>query len=439
MLQVFLLCALAFQEAPPPDLGTRKAGVDWSGFLGPNHDGSSPERGLAAAWPPEGPRLVWQRDLGESYATCSIRRGRLFQFDRHGAKFRLACLKSETGEELWTFEYPSEYSDGYGAGNGPRCCPVVDDDRVYTFGPDGLLHCVKVADGTVVWKKNTSEEFRVVSNFFGVGSTPIIEGDLLIVQIGGSPPGSPDIMTGETRGAGSGIVAFDKRSGAVKYKLSDELASYSSPTTATINGRRWGFVYARGGLVGFEPATGKIDFQYPWRARSIPTVNICNPVVAGDLVFVSEAYGIGGSVVKVRPGGYDVVWQDGRKRDRALMSYWNTPIHADGYLYGSNGMGSDADLRCIEMATGKLKWSDPELRQCSLLAVDGRFVALGEDGTLYLLKVNPEKCEVLSRAVLKDAKRAALIQSPARAAPVLSHGLLYVRGSDRLVCLELIQ
>jgi outer membrane protein assembly factor BamB len=439
MLGLVLLGALAFQEPPPPDLGTRQAGVDWSGFLGPNRDGTSPERGLPGAWPPEGPRIVWQRELGESDATCSIRRGRLFQFDRQGAKFRLACLKSETGEELWTFEYAALYSDGYGAGNGPRCCPVVDLDRVYTFGPEGVLHCVRVADGSVAWRKNTSEEFRVVPNFFGVGSTPVIEGDLLIAQIGGSPPGSPDIMTGETRGAGSGIVAFDKRTGALKYKITDELASYSSPTLATINGRRWGFVFTRGALVGFEPATGKVDFQCPWRARSITTVNICNPVVAGDLVFVSEAYGVGSSVIKVRPGGYDVVWQDGRKRDRAMLAYWNTPVHVDGFLYGSNGMGSDADLRCIEMSTGKLKWSEPEVRQCSLLGVDGRLVGLGVDGTLYLIQANPEKCEVLSRAVLKDAKGSPLLQSPARAAPLLSHGLLYVRGSDRLVCVELIK
>ena len=434
-----LLGLLLAQEAPPPDLGTRKGGVDWPCFLGPNHDGTSPERGLPASWPLEGPRRLWQRDLAESYATGSVQRGRLFIFDRPGPKFRLACLNAETGEELWTFQYGSDYSDGYGAGNGPRCCPVVDDDRVYTFGPDGILHCLRVRDGAVVWKKNTSDEYRVVPNFFGVGSTPLIEGDLLIAMIGGSPPNSPDIMSGDTKGAGSGIVAFDKRTGIVKYKITDELASYSSPTVATINGRRWGFAFTRGGLVGFEPATGKVDFQHPWRARSVTTVNISNPVVAGDLVLVSEAYGVGSSVVRVKPGGVDVVWEDGRKRARSLMAYWNTPIHVDGFVYGSNGQGSDADLRCVEMATGKLAWSAPEIRQCSLLGVDGHFVGLGEDGTLYLLKVNPKNCDVLAQTLLLDANGAPLLKSPARAAPILSHGLLYVRGNNRLVCLELIK
>lgn len=429
------LVVFAFQI--PPDVGTRNAGADWPCFLGPNHDGTSPERGILP-WGPAGPRRVWDRELSESYATCAIQRGRLYIFDRPD-KFRLACLNAETGQPIWTAEYASDYADGYGAGNGPRCCPVVDDDRVYTFGPEGLLHCFRATDGAVLWKKQTSTEFGVVSNFFGVGSTPLIEGDLLVALIGGSPPGSPGIMSGETRGDGSGIVAFDKRTGAAKYKITDELASYSSPTVATINGRRWGFVYARGGLVGFEPATGKVDFHFPWRPRQITTVNIANPVVAGDLVFVSEAYGIGSAVIRVRPGGFDPVWEDGRKRDRAMLAYWNTPVHVGGFLYGSNGMNSDADLRCVEMATGKVRWTDRDVRQCSLLGVDGHFVGLGEDGVLYLIKANPDKCEVVSRTLMLDAKGSPLLQSPARAAPVLSHGLLYLRGNNRLVCLELIK
>lgn len=438
MLAWAIALGLFLSQDPPPDLGTRTAGSDWPSFLGPRHDGTSPERGLPDAWPAGGPRQVWTRELGEGYATGSVERGRLYLFDRAGSKFRLVCLRSETGEELWHSEYASDYSDGYGASNGPRCCPVVDADRVYTFGPEGILSCHGTATGELVWRKNTSKEFGVVQNFFGVGSTPIVVGDLLIAQIGGSPPGSPEVITGETRGAGSGVVAFDKRSGAVKYKISDELASYSSPTIARINGRLWGFVFARGGLLGFDPERGTVDFHYPWRAASVTTVNISNPVVAGDLVFVSEAYGVGGTVVRVKPGGYEVVWKDGRKADRSLMAYWNTPVHVDGFLYGSNGQGSGADLRCVDLATGKVRWSEPSVAQCSLLGVDGRFIGLGEDGTLYLLKLTPDRCQVVSTAVIRDAKGAPLLVGPARAAPILSHGLLYVRGADRLACLDVI-
>jgi len=207
---------------------------------------------------------------------------------------------------------------------------------------------------------------------------------------------------------------------------------------AGINGRRLGLAFTRDALLGFDPAAGKVAFRHPWRARSITTVNICNPVVAGDLVLVSEAYGVGSSVIRVKPGGVEPVWEDGRKRDRRLMAYWNTPIHVDGYLYVSNGQGGDADLRCLDLAKGKLLWSAPELRQCSLTSVDGHLIALSEEGVLRLLKVNPERCDVISQAVLKGKDGSALIESPARAAPVLSHGLLYVRGTNRLVCVEVI-
>ena len=209
--------------------------------------------------------------------------------------------------------------------------------------------------------------------------------------------------------------------------------------TATIGGRRWGFVYARGGLVGFEPSTGKVDFHHPWRAPMIPSVNICNPVVDGDLVFVSEAYGMGSSVVKVRPGGCDVVWKDGRKRDRSMSCYFDTPVVVEGHLYGSSGQGKhEAELRCIEMATGKVKWSEPGLSRCSLLHVDGHFVCLAEDGVLRLLRVNAVKYEELAKVVVRSEAGDPLLQEPAWAAPVLSHGLLYLRGRDRLVCLDLI-
>jgi len=434
---VTLLLALAVQNADVPDLGTRKVGVDWPGFLGPDHDSKSPERGLR--WPAEGPRKVWERKLGISYGICSVYRGRAFQFDRSGRNAVLVCLKSETGEELWKFEYPSEYDDMYGYDPGPRCCPVLDGDRVYILGVEGMLHCLQIADGKVVWKKDTTREFGVVQNFFGVGSTPIVEGDLLICHIGGSPAGSPGIQSGEVKGNGSGIVAFDKRTGALKYQVTDELASYASPTMATIDGRRWGFVFARGGLVGFEPATGKVDFHYPWRARILESVNASNPVVAGDLVMISECYGVGSTVLKVKPGGYDVVWSDGRKRDRAMMTHWNTPIHLDGYVYGSTGRHTpEAELRCIELATGKEQWSQPRLTRSSLLYVDGHFVCLGEDGALRLVKATPKQYEEAGKLVLKSPDGEPLLKYPAWAAPILSHGLLYVRGKDRLVCLELI-
>jgi hypothetical protein len=118
-----------------------------------------------------------------------------------------------------------------------------------------------------------------------------------------------------------------------------------------------------------------------------------------------------------------------------------TPIHHDGYVYGSSGRHlQNAELRCVELATGKVMWTQPDLTRTSLLMVDGHFICLGEDGVVRLLKVNPHKYEEVSRLDLHEPRNGErpLLHEPCWAAPILSHGLLYLRGRDRLVCLELI-
>ena len=289
----------------------------------------------------------------------------------------------------------------YGYNGGPRCCGVVDGNRIYILGVEGMLHCLRVTDGQLVWKCDTTSRFGVIQNFFGVGSTPIVEGDLLIVIVGGSPPEDKDIPPGQldrVRGNGSGIVAFDKFTGQVKYQITDELAGYASPITATIDGRRWGFAFCRGGLVGFNPLAGTVDFQYPWRAKKLESVNASTPVVVGDEVFISETYGPGSSLLKVTPGDCEVVWHDDpRRRQKAFQAHWSTPIYHEGYLYGCSGRNSpDAQLRCIEWKTGRVMWTVDNAVHTSLLYVDGHFVCLEEYGRLQLIKANHRQCEVVT-------------------------------------------
>ncbi len=455
---MFLLLALLVSFTPrtladdprastPKDLGTRHRGIDWPRFLGPGGKSSSPEKGIQKNWSQDGLRLVWELSLGTGYSMPTISKGRLFQFDRVSGNARLRCFKSETGDPLWEFDYPTDYQDSYGYNNGPRCSPVVEDGLVYLYGPEGMLHCLGVEDGKLRWKVDTRAEFGVVQNFFGVGSTPVVEQDLLIAQVGGSPPNSGPTPTMRQRGNGSGIVAFDKKTGKVRYRITDQLASYASPVLATIDKRRWCFVFARGGLVGFEPASGKVDFQFPWRARLLESVNASDPLVIGDRVFLSETYGPGSALLKVEPGASHLVWSDAERRlDKAMQCHWMTPIHVDGYVYGSSGRHTEeAELRCIELATGKVAWSKPDLTRSSLLLADGHLILLSEAGSLRLLRVNPDKYDEVSRLDFVWEKKGGektpltlLLRPPCWAAPILAHGLLYVRGDNRLLCLELI-
>ena len=450
-LLAYLICAacvsVAQATAPPPaesaDSSPRVHGVDWPRFLGPTADGKSPETGLITNWSDGGLPVVWQRKLGESYGIGTVSQGKFFQFDRHGDKVRLTCLDARTGKDLWKSEYPTDYEDLFGYNGGPRCSPVIDGDRVYLFGVEGRLQCVSAADGKLIWGVDTAQRFGVVQNFFGVASLPVVEGRLLLVMVGGSPPESQQVPRGQLDqvvGQDSGIVAFDKLTGEVVYQITDELASYATLKLATIQGRRWCFAFARGGLVGFEPSTGKVDFRYPWRAKLLESVNASTPVVVDDQVLISETYGPGSSLLRVRPGGYEVLWRDDpRRREKALQAHWNTPIHHDGYLYGCSGRHTaNAELRCLDWNTGTVQWSVPGLTRTSLLYVDGHFVCLGEEGVLRLFKANPRKFEPVSEARLRDERGEPLLQYPCWAAPILSHGLLYVRGHNRLVCLRLI-
>ncbi len=416
--------------------------ADWSDFLGPERNGKSQEKINISPWQKTGPPILWSKEIGTSYGPPTIANGCVYIFARHGDKARLTCLESKTGNEHWRYEYPTEYEDMYGYNNGPRCCPVVDNERIYIFGAEGQLHCVNAQSGQRVWQVDTTAKFNVVDNFFGVASHPAIEGDLLIVQIGGSPPGTPKNLwasDGKPKPNGCGIVAFNKHTGEVVYKIADELSSYASPIFKTINGRRWGFAFLRGGLVGFEPATGKIDFHYPWRHPMIESVNASCPVIADDYVFISESYGVGSSVLQVKPGGYKVIWKDrANSRNKAMEMHWNTPIYHEGYLYGCSGRHSGgAEFRCVELKTGKVMWRQRVNERASLLWVNDYFIYLGEYGRMMLLKCTPQKAQLISEAVPLDKNGEPLIKYPAWAAPVVSDGFLYIRGKNRLICFKL--
>ncbi|MGC4004545.1 MAG: PQQ-like beta-propeller repeat protein [Pirellulales bacterium] len=430
----------------PPDLGTRPTGEDWPGFLGPRGDGKSAETGLDPDWKKSPPKLLWLRKLGTSYGMPSIARGRLILCERIGDKARTVCLNSETGKLLWTYEDETAYSDTLGYDNGPRCAPVIDGDRVYTFGADGVLTCLNVIDGKKLWRVDTEKEFHVVQNFFGVGATPVVFGDLLIVQVGGSPAGTsvpaPDRLDAATPD-GCCVVAFDKTTGKERYRVGDDLASYAGPTLARIDGKPTCFVFSRSGLLSFDPAAGKQRFFYPWRADDLYSVNAANPVVVGDEVLVSECYGPGASLLKAKGNEYEVLWKDkpgGIRTPKSLQTHWNTPVHHDGYVYGSSGRHSNnAELRCVEWKTGKVMWSQKGLSRSSLTYLDGHFLTLTEYGDLIVVKADSTKYEPVSTFAANDKNTGErFLEYPAWAAPIVSHGLLYVRGKDRLACYEII-
>ena len=458
LLALLLALSLAPLTAaePEPKPESQRVGQDWPTFLGPTKDGKSTER-IRLDWPKEGPPVLWFRAVGEGYSAPSVADGRLFVFDRIDDRARLSAWDVATGEDLWTTHYPTTYEDLYRYSNGPRASPVVDGDRVYIHGVEGRIQAHKVTDGTLLWEVDTEARYGIVQNFFGVGATPVVEGDLLIVHIGGSPKNSPKISSGEVQGNGTALVAFDKITGEERYRLSNELASYATPQLTTLGKERRGFAFTRGGLLGFDPQKGTEDFFFPWRAKKLESVNAATPVVVDETVLISESYGPGGALLRVLPRGtegpgYEVVWKDPR-RNQSLSLHWSTPIHHEGVIYASSGQSTgEAQLRAIQHGTGKVLWSEPGLGRATLTYADGHLLVLTESGRLLLVEATPNRYNKIAEVDLSagapvtndEAKKVEQagaaerprLRFPVWNAPVLSHGRLILRGRDQVVVLD---
>lgn len=438
----------AIFHAPPKKLPARAVTNDWPSFLGPSHNMFSAETALLQEFPKDGLHLVWEMKKGDGFSAPAIAGERLILFHRAGDNEVVECLHPLDGKRSWQFSYATAYRDRYGINPGPRASPVIGDGMVFTFGVDGRLTCLDLATGQLIWQRDILNEFKIRQDFFGVGATPLIEGDKLIVNIGA--PGGPC------------VAAFDTRTGKMVWGAGAEWGpSYASPIPATIRGQRRVFVFAggeskppTGGLLCLDPADGKVDFAFPWRGSRYESVNAASPVIIGHQVFVSECYGAGGALLDVLADGkVRQVWSN-----PAFGMHFMSALPKGDYLYGVDGHGpQDAELVCVDLKLGREVWRAQPLWQekietkeggremqvgifrASLLMVDGRTLCLGEFGHLLWLDLSPDGYRERARTWLFAATET---WTP----PVVSHGLLYVcqntRGAlrnepPRLLCYDL--
>ena len=454
---LLLLVAVALWPAgpvwgsePPPaaDLSSR-TGEDWGVFLGPEGTGRSGLTGIATPWPEGGPRVLWHAAMGEGYCAPAVAGGRAILFDRVGERLRLRAVAAETGEALWETSRPVTYTDSFGYDGGPRAQPVVAGNRLLAYGPDGRLECRAIADGSLLWEVDTIADYHVVQNFFGVGTAPLVVEaggkSLAVVQVGGSAAGtrppSPERLDA-IKGLDSGLVAFDLSTGREAWRASDQLASYSVPVLATVNGHARIYAWMRDDLVAVDPATGRVFDRVRWRADELVSVVAASPVVAGNRILLSECYAPGSVLLEVGDDRFREVRRDrpGARPRQALKAHWNTPVFHDGYLYASSGRNAgDAQLVCVNLASGAIAWSEGGLGRSSVTLVDGHLVILGEYGDLVLARADPARYEPISkvRPVDPDGGRE-LLAPPCWAAPAVARGLLYVRGEGRVACLDLL-
>jgi len=386
---------------------------DWPQILGPQRNGRAQNETLAESWPDTGPPTIWQRDVGSGYAGVAVVGDACVLFHRQGDKSVVERLDTATGQPRWKKTFPTRYVSTIAPDNGPRCTPVIYQDCVYLFGADGDLHALSLADGQLQWTRDLYKDCNAPSGYFGAGSSPIVEGDELLVNVGGKQ--------------GNGIVALDRNSGQTLWHQTDELASYSSPVATTIGDQRQVIFVTRMNVVSIDPRTGTERFRFPFGMRG-PTVNAANPLVVGDRLFVTASYGIGAQLAQISPAGTKTVWEN----DDALSSQYTTPIEHQGFLYGIHGRqdAGVAELRCVELKTGNVRWKQPDFGSANLIGIDDKLLIQKTSGELVLAQASPNR--FIQLATARIFPEGSVVQ----ALPALSDGRLFVRDESKLVVLH---
>lgn len=401
---LFLLCLTVAAFASGPG---KKAKDDWPQWRGPNRDGISKETGILKTWPESGPQVLWSAPSGDGYSGISVTNGRLYTMYGEGSDEIAICLDAISGEELWRFKMDSKYTNQFG--HGPRSTPTVDGNLVFVLSAKGKLFALNAAKGTEVWGHDLHNEYGGKIPTWGVSTSPLVEGNMLIVDVGGKD--------------GYGLVAFNKKDGKVIWKSDSGIPGYSAPIAVTVNGARQILSFAGKALVSVSPKDGKQYWRFSWVTSY--DVNAATPVfIKPDKVFISSGYNTGAAVLKMKAANgaveIEVLW-----KGRAMRNHFSSSILVGDYLYGFD----EGTLRCVNVNTQESTWAKRGFGKGSLMYADGHLIVLSEKGLLVFVEATPE-------AFIQKAS-AQVLKGRCWTVPTLVNGMLYVRNQKEMLCLDL--
>ncbi|MBI2823926.1 MAG: PQQ-like beta-propeller repeat protein [Planctomycetia bacterium] len=404
-LPLALLLATQLGSAP-----AARAANEWPAWRGPERTGVSHEQGLARQWPEGGPPLAWTATgVGVGFSTPSIAGGRIYLMgNRDGREFVFA-LSATDGKQLWATPLGPVRHDGAGY-PGPRSTPTVDGARVYALGINGDLVCLDAATGAGVWKHDLVADLSGSIPGWGYSESVLVDGPWLLCTPGGGR---------------ATIAALDKTTGKPVWmaKVGDP-AAYSSLVAAQIEGVKQYVQFTNKGVISVDSAGGLL-----WRydAPANGTANCSTPVCDGNRVFAASGYGAGGGLVDVTRSG------DGLKANQVyftkhMKNHHGGMVLVDGHLYGSDDPGI---LTCLELATGKVKWSDRSSGKSALVCVDRMLYCRGEQGLVSLVDASPDGFRLHGRF-----EQPGRSDAPSWPHPVVCDGRLYLRDQDKLLAYD---
>lgn len=386
--------------------------AEWPQLLGPTRDAVYAGPALAEDWPPEGPAVVWSADVGEGYSSPVVAEGLLVICHRLGNDLLVDCLHPKTGQRLWRFTHPMDFSDNAHYDSGPRPTPAIKDGRVFVYNTDGYLVCLDLRQGEKIWSRHPKSEFQSSATWHGCVGSPLLTEKAVILPVGGQ----------------AAAVAFAQTSGEILWQGPPEKVSASSPVPAILDGEPRVLLATRSYLECLDPANGRLIWRMPTRGKNTANVYAASPIISGDHILLCAWYGLGAQWIHVQKAGAEPVWS----RNDALSTHFANPVLFEGHAYGFHGhaveMGGP-NLRCIELASGNVAWEQPKFGAGTLVRAGENLLILAERGELLLAKASPKEFKVKARAQITSRTT--------RSYPALADGYLFVKGPRKLICLDL--
>lgn len=380
---------------------------DFPQFLGPGRDATLTHLRLARDWEARPPQELWRRPVGNAWSAFAVVGNAAVTQERRGEEEAVARYDLETGEPVWVTSYPGRFESAVG-GNGPRATPTIAGGRVYTYGSTGVLTSLDLADGSILWQRQTVEDSGATPPEWGFAGSPLVHGDVVIVA-----PGGPN---------GKSLMAYALATGEPAWSAGDDPASYSSPFVTELAGVPQIVSRNHTSITGHDPDDGRVLWHFPWPGGQ---PNVAQPLVVGnDRLVISSGYGIGATMLRLRrvDDGWatEEVWSSTR-----LKAKFTNLVQVDGKIYGLD----DGVMVCIDPATGQRCWKGGRYGHGQPLRVGDLLLLVAEDGDVVLIEPNPEELRELASFSALDGKSWNT--------PALSGRYLLVRNADEAACYEL--
>jgi outer membrane protein assembly factor BamB len=399
--------------------------ADWPQYGGPNANRSTSEK-IQKVFPAGGPKALWRVPATDGFSSLAVSGNKAFtqvmrNFD--GApREAIVALDANTGKELWAAplgiiklgDGGQAGTDDNKGGDGPRSTPSIDGNRVYVTSAKLAVSCFDTETGKLIWSRDLMKEHAGRNISWQNAASPLVEGNL--VYVGGG-------------GVGESLLALNKATGAVVWKAHDEKITHATPVVATLLGTKQIIFFTQSGLVSVSPTDGKLLWKHPFK-YSVSTA--ASPVVGGDIVYCAAGYGVGSTAVKISKegGAFKATELWFSKGNQPVANHWSTPVYYQGHLYGMFSFKEygTGPLKCVELATGKVKWSEPNFGAGNVILAGDTVLALSDKGELVTVETSPNQ--------YKEISRAKVVSGKCWSSPTVANGRIFVRSTKEAVCLD---